>query len=121
MDATDSKVDISYELVEVAKISDLTPGTQIAVKGSYKDLHPILKFLYPLFSSDEYYFHHGVYLGECTVAHFSGTKKTDAKPRRCDIFEFIRGSVGEKYIGLSMTIPLWRGPLKKRYNARMKR
>ena len=45
MEATDSKVDISYELVEVAKISDLTPGTQIAVKGSYKDLHPILKFL----------------------------------------------------------------------------
>ena len=30
------------------------------------------------------------------MAHFSGTSKADAKPRSCDIFEFIRGSVGEK-------------------------
>ena len=83
-------MDITY--YEVAKIGDVTPGTQIAVRGSYKNLHPSLAFFYPLFSSDEYYFHHGVYLGECTVAHFSGENKTDAKPRSCDILEFIRGT-----------------------------
>ena len=96
MDAKDSKLNISYTLVEVAKISDLTPGTQIAAKGSYKNLNPALAFFYPLFSDDEHYYHHGVYLGECNVAHFAGENKLDAKPRSCDILEFMRASVDGK-------------------------
>ena len=92
----DSVKPYSYTLFEVAKCGDLTPRTQIAVKSLYENLHPSLKYLYPMINSDKYYFHHGVYLGHCEVAHFSGKNKTDAKPRRCDILEFIRGSVGEK-------------------------
>ena len=86
----------TYTLVEVEGISNLTPGTQIAVKGLFKDLHPSLKFFYPLFSSDEYYYHHGVYLGECKVAHFYGVNKADAKPRSCDVLQFMKGAVDQK-------------------------
>ena len=86
----------TYTLVEVEGISNLTPGTQIAVKGSFENLHPSLKFFYPLFSSDEYYYHHGVYLGGCKVAHFYGENKADAKPRSCDILQFMRGAVDQK-------------------------
>ena len=71
----------------------MSPGTQIAVKGSYKNLHPTLAFFYPLFSSDENYYHHGVYLGKNKVAHFSGINKADAKTRSCDILEFMKGAV----------------------------
>ena len=85
-----------YTLVEVEGISNVTPGTQIAVKGSFENLHPSLKFFYPMFSSDEYYYHHGVYLGECKVAHFSGENKADAKPRSCDILQFMKGAVDQK-------------------------
>lgn len=86
----------AYTLVEIEEISDLTPGTQIAVKGSFKNLHSSLKFFYPLFSPNEYYYHHGVYLGECKVAHFSGENKADAKPRSSDILQFMRGAVDQK-------------------------
>ena len=86
----------TYKLVEVKGISDLTPGTQIAVKGSFKNLHVSLKIFYPLFNPNEHYYHHGVYLGECKVAHFSGKKKGDAKPRSCDILEFMKGAVDQK-------------------------
>ena len=85
-----------YTLYEVDEISNLDPGTQIAVKGSFKNLHPSLKFFYPLFSFGEFYYHHGVYLGECKVVHFSGENKADAKPRSCDIYKFWKSAVDQK-------------------------
>ena len=87
---------LSYTLYEVEGISNLTSGKQIAVKGSFENLHPSLKFFYPLFSSDEYYYHHGVYLGGDKVAHFSGENKADAKPCSCDILQFMKGAVDQK-------------------------
>ncbi len=88
----------SYKYDKVDEIGNLPSGTQIAVKGSFKNLHPSLAFFYPLFSPDEYYFHHGVYLGNCQVAHFSGENKADAKPRYCDILQFMKATVdGELY------------------------
>lgn len=83
---------LSYTLVEINEIGNLPPGTQIAVKGSYGNMHPSLAIYYPLFSSEEYYYHHGVYLGNCKVAHFSGENKMDAKPRECDIYKFWKGA-----------------------------
>ncbi len=89
-------MDFSYTLVEVDEISNLPSGTQIAVKGSFKNLNSSLAFFYPLFSRNEYYYHHGVYLGHCKVAHFSGENKADAKPRSCDILQFMNASVDRK-------------------------
>ena len=37
-------------------VKGLTPGTQIAVKGSFEDLNQTLADFYPLFSSDGYYY-----------------------------------------------------------------
>ena len=65
----------SYRLREVDEIGNLAKGTQIAVRHSFKDLDPTLAKLYPLYSSDGYYEHHGVYMGsyhekigDCKVA-----------------------------------------------------
>ena len=85
----------AYNLVEVEEIS-LCPATQIAVKRSFGNLHLSSGFFYPLFSSEPYYYHHGVYLGEDRVAHFSGENKADAKPRVCEMVEFMDGAVDEK-------------------------
>ena len=57
------KMAIPYELVKTDTVGDLAPGTQIAVERPFKDLDPSLKFFYPAFSPDGYYYHHGVYLG----------------------------------------------------------
>ena len=84
-----------YELVEV-EASNVFPATQIAVKRPFGSLHPSSGFFYPLFSSDEFYYHHGVYLGGDRVAHFSGENKADATPRICEMVEFMDGAVDEK-------------------------
>ena len=49
-----------------------------------------------MFTSEKYYYHHGVYLGECKVAHFAGANKTDAKPCLYDIFQFWKSAVDGK-------------------------
>jgi hypothetical protein len=66
----------------------LPEGTQIAVKGLLKNLDQRFKYLYPLVSPDGYYYHHGVYLGNCQVIHFFGENKANATPRICHIKEF---------------------------------
>ena len=86
-----------YTLVEVDGIKSLQPGTQIAVRCEFANLHPSLGFFfYSLISSEKYYYHHGIYLGDNEVVHFSGNNKHDACPRKCDILQFINGASGEK-------------------------
>ena len=84
------------KLVEVPNLSDLKPGDQIAVRSSFENLHKSLKILYPSSSKEDYYYHHGVFLGNCEVIHFSGNNKKDACPRKCDILPFLRGAKDEK-------------------------
>ena len=80
---------MEYNLVKLDTISDLPPGTQIAVKGFVKNLEPLLIFLLPVINPDgRYYYHHGVYLGNSQVINFHGENKADAKPRRCNVEEF---------------------------------
>ena len=87
----------NYVLAEIEEIySHLTPGTQIAYKAAFESLDPTLAFLSPLFTSDEYYHHHGVYLGNGLVAHIFGQNKAVAKPSCCDIFEFMGYGVDGK-------------------------
>ena len=98
MTATDTKVVISYKLVEVED-NGISEGDQIAVKRLYKDLHPAMAFLYPAVSPEsDSYFHHGVYLDEKDkkVAHFYGENKANAKPQSCGILRFINGAVQGK-------------------------
>ena len=88
--------DIEYKLVEIEELGKLLAGTQIAVKSLFQNLHPSLELFYPLLSSEQYYYHHGVYFGDYKVAHFSGQDKTRAKPRECDIFRFSNSAVDGK-------------------------
>ena len=92
-----------YKLIEVDEIGNIAKGTQIAVRHAFKDLDPTLAKLYPLYSSDGHYEHHGVYMGsynekigDCKVVHFSGRDKVDAKPRATDILKFSKNSVDRK-------------------------
>ena len=85
-----------YTLVEIDGIKSLQPATQIAVRCEFANLHPSLCFFYPLISSEKYYYHHGIYLGDNEVVHFSGNNKDDARPRKCDILQFINGASGGK-------------------------
>ena len=85
-----------YQLEEVTELRDLDEGTQIAYKSLYKDISESMRFLYPLFGHDEYYYHHGMYLGNDRVAHFSGDRKEDAKPQECKLHKFIEGSADGK-------------------------
>ena len=111
MDATNSTVDTSYTLVEVKQFKKLPPGTQIAIKGSFENLDPTLAYFYPLFSSDKYYYHHGVCLKDEKVAHFSGENKADAKPRRCYLLEFSNGAVDKKLYRVDYNNPASEMPI----------
>ncbi len=82
-----------YDLVKLGEDEKIYPGTQIAVKGLYENLDPLAKYLYHVVSPEEYYYHHGVHLGNGKVAHFHGRDKNDAKVRRCTMSEFY--SLGE--------------------------
>ena len=87
---------ISYELHQIGELGTLPIGSQIAVKSSFENLDQSLAFYYPLFSSDQYYYHHGVYLGDYKVIHFFGQDKDDAKPQICDIYRFAMNSADPK-------------------------
>ena len=87
---------VSYRLVEVDEVGNLYAGTQIAVKRSAESLHSSFKFFYPFLSKMRYYYHHGVYLGQCKVVHFAGQNRNDAKPRKSDIYQFWQGAVDGK-------------------------
>jgi hypothetical protein len=89
-------MDVSYKFVEVDKVGNLHAGTQIAVKKSAESLHSSFRFFYPFLSKVRYYYHHGVYLGQCNVVHFAGQNRDDAKPRKSDIFQFWKGAVDGK-------------------------
>ena len=78
------------DIVNVGNIHDLAPGTQIAVKRLWTNLNPSLELLHYLFTLDDYYYHHGVYLGFGEVVHFYGQDKDNATIRNCCIFEFKR-------------------------------
>ncbi|CAB4041096.1 Hypothetical predicted protein [Paramuricea clavata] len=102
---------IKYKLVEIEELGELLAGTQIAVQSLFENLDPSLKFFYPLLSSDKYYYHHGVYLGNCKVIHFSGTSQDDAEVGKCDIFQFQKGAVDRKlyqveYDDLTQLLPV---------------
>ena len=86
-------MDFSYELHQIDEFGTLPNGSQIAVKCSFETLHPSLAVFYPLISSDKYYYHHGVYLGDYKVIHFHGQDKDDAKLRICDLYKFLTNSV----------------------------
>ncbi|CAB3992783.1 Hypothetical predicted protein [Paramuricea clavata] len=87
---------MEYKLAEIHEISTLSPATQIAVRGLYANINPSLASLYPLFSSEKYYYHHGVYLGNGKVAHIAGENKADAKPCICDLHQFWKGALDGK-------------------------
>ena len=86
-------MDFPYELRQIDEFGKIPNGSQIAVKCSFESFHPSLAFFYPLISSDQYYYHHGVYMGNYQVIHFSGEDKDDAKLRICDLFKFLTNSV----------------------------
>ncbi len=92
---------MNCRLSQITKLGEIPPGTQIAVKKPFQDLHKSLRNLYFLFSPENYYCHHGVYLGDqlggnCQVLHFSGADKNDATLRTCDILEFLNGAIDNK-------------------------
>lgn len=92
-----------YTLREIQKLKTLPKATQIAYKSSYDNLHKSLRVFYPLMGSEAYYYHHGVYLGDSDVIHFNGVNKTDAKPRKLDILEFLRNAQGGKLYEVEYT------------------
>lgn len=71
-------------------MKDLKQGDHIAVRGKLENLHRGLKPLY--FITGEFYFHHGIYIGNDEVIDFSGITKADAKPRIVDILTFFASS-----------------------------
>jgi hypothetical protein len=88
---------MAYRLVELKEGEKVDPGTHIAVKGLFKNLHSVLRFLYPVISGRDYYYHHGVHLFNCRVIHFFGVDKLDAEPRKCSVNAFrSRGEVDGK-------------------------
>ncbi|CAB3997427.1 Hypothetical predicted protein [Paramuricea clavata] len=87
-------MDVSY--VEIDEIGNLDAGTQIAVKKSAESLHSSFSFFYPFLKNMRYYYHHGVYLGHCKVVHFAGQDREDARPRKCDIFQFWQDAMDRK-------------------------
>ena len=73
----------------VGNIYDLAPGTQIKVKRSWRNLDPSLGSLHYLFTLDDYYYHHGVYLGCDEVVHFYGPDKDNAIICFCSLSQFM--------------------------------
>lgn len=100
-------MELKYKIIEVEEIDNLTPGTQIAVKRLYKDLHPSFKYFYPLFSTDGHYYHHGVCLKKLKVVHFYGENKDDAKPRISGLLQFMKGAVEGILYRIEYEDPVW--------------
>ena len=87
-----------YKLVKIGKITShlaprTTPGTHIAFKTRFENLRGILGFLYPFLKAEKYFYHHGVCISKREVIDFSANDKGKVKPHRCDIAEFMKGSV----------------------------
>ncbi|XP_068713003.1 phospholipase A and acyltransferase 2-like [Montipora foliosa] len=78
----------------VVKLKDLKPGDHVLVRRKIENLHRSLKTLY--FITGEYYFHHGIYIGDDEVTDFGGETKETAKPRTVDILEFMKSSCDGK-------------------------
>ena len=74
-----------YILKQICKIRNLLPGTQIAVRLSLAKLHS---------PSQMHYYHHGVFLRDCKVIHFSAA---DAKLLHWDVLKFGRLSNEDNY------------------------
>ena len=96
------------KLVEVDSFSSLSAGTQIAVKNLVKNLDS--KWL-SRFTKVEYYFHHGVYMGDYQVVDFHGESKKDAKPRECKLYDFMKGCQDNilyrvEYVNADVTLPV---------------
>ena len=78
--------------------ADLQPGDQIATRSLSGNLHPSLQYLCHAINSNNYYYHHGVYLGNLQVIHFYGETSADARPCRIGLWQFIqRGENNELY------------------------
>ena len=95
------------KLVEVGCSSDIPAGTQIAVKKLVGNLNSKLLSK----TKEEYYFHHGVYIGEYKVIHFYGENKKNAKPQQCNLLEFIAGCERSilyrvEYVNAALTLPV---------------
>ena len=107
-----------YELVEVKDLRTLEPGTHIAVQSLFKNLHTSLKVLYPIVSNRDYYYHHGVFLGDSLkngeksqVIHFAGQTTKDAKLYLIGIDQFKKRAVDRKlyraqYNDLASVLPV---------------
>lgn len=76
--------------LEKVKLDDLKDGDQIAVHGDVADISPWLRLV--TVNSNGKYLHHGIYSNEekC-VYDVHGATKDDAKPRKCDLMEFLGG------------------------------
>ena len=81
-----------YQLRPIRQFIEIPKGSQIAVRCSFRNLDETLALLYPFFFTEEFYYHHGVFMGGYDVVHFSGQNKEDAKPRSCDLYEFLSNS-----------------------------
>ena len=77
-------------ILPVSKMEDLKEGDHIVVKGKIENLHPSLKQLHFIAKKD--YFHHGIYIGDNEVIDFGGNSKSEAKPRKIDILQFLSSS-----------------------------
>ena len=79
-------------------LKELKAGDQIATRSLFSNLDASLKHLYRVISSENYYYHHGVYLGpdDSEVVHFSGETVADARPCKIDLWEFIQNGEDKK-------------------------
>ena len=90
-----------YRLTEITQLNEITPGTQIAIKSPFGNLHESLRNFYFVVSDENYYYHHGVYLGDrlggkCQVLQITGENKADARPCVGNIFELRNGAMDKK-------------------------
>lgn len=83
-------------LSQVFELKDLKPADHILVRGKIENLHPSLALKSLYFITGEYYFHHGIYIGNNEVTDFGGETKETAEPRRVDILTFMANSCDGK-------------------------
>ena len=83
---------------EINPFTDLKQGDQIAIRSLSGNLHASLQDFCHVINLNHYYYHHGVFLGDDAyeVVHFYGETKSDARPCKIGLFEFIHRGEDKK-------------------------